>query len=74
MELNVEYLRYVLNKRGWSNRKFAMKTGLSAASICRILNNKQVAGIKSVGAIAISLRDEPREKLFSLSSNVVSNK
>lgn len=66
MTLNVEYLKEILNKKGWSERKFALKAGVSAATISRILNNKRGAGAKTIGAIRKALKDETIEKLFFL--------
>lgn len=64
MNLNVDYLREVITRRTWSRRKFARITGLSIATISRILNNKRNAGRKSINAIRKVLKDEPMEKLF----------
>lgn len=66
MTLNNEYLKEILERKGWSERQFALKTGLSAATISRILNNKRGAGVKSIGAIRRALKEEPMEKLFFL--------
>ena len=66
MILNVEYLKAVLCKKKWSERQFAMKTGLSPATISRILNQKRGAGAKTIGAIRKALKDESIENLFFL--------
>ena len=71
MSLNVAYLKEVLKKKGWSERQFALKTGLSSATISRVLNNKRGAGAKTIGAIRRTLKDEPMEKLFFLQKSVV---
>ena len=64
MMLNVEYLKTLICRKGWSERQFALKTGLSSATISRVLNNKRGAGAKTMGAIRKALKDEPIEKLF----------
>lgn len=64
MTLNVEYLKEILNKKGWSERQFALKAGISAATISRVLNNKRGAGAKTIGAISKALKEETIDKLF----------
>lgn len=66
MSLNIEYLKEIIKEKGWSERQFALKTGLSSATISRILNNKRGAGVKAMGAIRKALKDVPMEKLFFL--------
>lgn len=66
MSLNIEYLKEIIKEKGWSERQFALKTGLSSATISRILNNKRGAGVKSMGAIRKVLKDVPMDKLFFL--------
>lgn len=66
MTLNVDYLKSVLCKKGWSERQFALKTGLSAATVSRIINQKRGAGAKTIGAVRKALKDEPLDKLFFL--------
>ncbi|MTI71059.1 MAG: helix-turn-helix transcriptional regulator [Firmicutes bacterium] len=64
LNLNVEYLREILNTRGWSERQFALKTGLSSSTVSRILNKKRGVGAKTLLAIREALKDIPLEKLF----------
>ncbi len=66
MRLNVEYLQEILKRKKWSERQFALKTGLSPATVSRILNKKRGAGAKTIGAIRKALPDESLEKLFFL--------
>lgn len=66
MRLNVEHLQEVLNENQWSRRKFAMKAGLSPATVSRILNEKRGAGAKTIGAIHRVLPEESLEKIFTV--------
>lgn len=66
MKLNVDYLKEVMERRNWTIGQFAIRTGLSNTTICRILNNKRGAGAKSIGAIMKALPEEPLDKLFFL--------
>ncbi|EGQ26745.1 hypothetical protein HMPREF9372_1286 [Sporosarcina newyorkensis 2681] len=58
MRLNIEYLKSVLEHKNWSERQFALKCGLSPATVSRILNGKRGVGAKSIGAIKRVLKDE----------------
>jgi transcriptional regulator with XRE-family HTH domain len=66
MRLNVEYLKEVIERKGWTIGQFAVKTGLSTTTISRILNGKRGAGAKSIGRIVKALPGEPLDKLFFL--------
>lgn len=66
MRLNVEYLQEILKRKQWSERQFALKTGLSPATVSRILSKKRGAGAKVIGAIRKALPEESLEKLFFL--------
>ncbi len=55
MRLNVEYLQEILKQKQWSERQFALKTGLSPATVSRILSKKRGAGAKAIGAIRKAL-------------------
>lgn len=66
MSLNIECLKEIIKEKGWSERQFALKTGLSSATISRILNNKRGAGVKAMRAIRKALKNVPMEKLFFL--------
>lgn len=67
MELNIEYLKQVLELRGWSVRQLAQQSGLSPATISRVINRKRTAGEKTLSGIKKALPKEPTEKLFFLS-------
>lgn len=41
MHLNVKYLQILIEKKGWSDRQFAMKCGLSSATVSRIFQEKE---------------------------------
>lgn len=66
MRLNVEYLKKIMDDKNWGIRQFAMKAGLSATTVSRIMSGKRGAGAKSIGAIVKVLPDEPIDKLFFL--------
>jgi lambda repressor-like predicted transcriptional regulator len=66
MSLNVEYVRELLSKKGWSVRKLAIKSGLSNATTCRIMNNKRGVGGKAIAGIMKAFPEEPMDKLFRL--------
>ncbi|WP_237705324.1 helix-turn-helix domain-containing protein [Bacillus coahuilensis] len=66
MRLNVEYLQEILKQKQWSERQFALKAGLSPATVSRILSKKRGAGAKAIGAIRKALPEESLDKLFFL--------
>ncbi|MTI85373.1 MAG: helix-turn-helix transcriptional regulator [Firmicutes bacterium] len=66
MRLNVNYLQEIMEQNNWSIRQFAMKTGLSPATLSRILNKKRGAGVKAIGAIRKALPKESMDRLFFL--------
>ena len=66
MKLNVEYLKELMEEKNWGIRQFAMKTGLSATTVSRILSGKRGAGAKTIGAIVKALPDEHFNRLFFL--------
>jgi transcriptional regulator with XRE-family HTH domain len=68
MLLNVKYLQTLIEKKGWSERQFAMKCGLSSATVSRIISGKRGAGTRALVGIMKALPNEPLEKLFFLSS------
>lgn len=49
-----------------SEGQLAVKSGLSSATISRVLNNKRGAGAKTLAGIRRAFPGEPAEKLFFL--------
>ncbi|MDR3597046.1 helix-turn-helix transcriptional regulator [Clostridium sp.] len=68
MLLNVKYLQILMKKKGWSERQLAMKSGLSSATVSRIISGKRGAGTRALVGIRQAFPDEPLEKLFFLSN------
>lgn len=68
MLLNVKYLQNLIEKKGWSERQFAMKCGLSSATVSRIISGKRGAGTRALAGIRKAFPNEPLEKLFFLSN------
>lgn len=64
MVLNVEYLKELIRKKGWSEGQVAVKSGLSPATISRIMTGKRGAGAKALAGIRKAFPEEPVEKLF----------
>jgi transcriptional regulator with XRE-family HTH domain len=64
MELNVRYVEELIKKRGWSERQLAMKSGLSSATISRIIAGKRGAGKRALTGIRKAFPDEPFERLI----------
>lgn len=64
MLLNVEYVHGLLMKKGWSERNLALKSGLSSATISRVMSGKRGAGARTMTGIRKAFPDEPLEKLF----------
>lgn len=67
MILNVAYLAELLVKNGWSKRQLARNSGLSIATISRIISGKRGAGSRTLTGIRKAFPNEPIEKLFFLS-------
>lgn len=66
MTLNVEYINELMGKKGWSTHKLAMRAGLSAGTVSRIINGKRGIGARTLEGISKAFPDEPVEKLFIL--------
>ena len=66
MFLNLEFLKELIEKKGWSERQLAMKAGLSPATISRIITGKRGAGTRALAGIRKAFPDEPLDKLFFL--------
>lgn len=68
MLLNIEFLKELMMKKGWSINQLALKTGLSSATVSRILTGKRGAGTRTLKGIRRAFPDEPLDKLFFLSN------
>lgn len=66
MVLNLEFLKIIMEKKGWSERQLAMRSGLSSATISRILTGKRGAGARTLAGLRKAFPDEPVDKLFFL--------
>lgn len=66
MMLNVEYIKKLMCKKNMSERQLAIKSGLSTATISRVLNNKRGAGSRTLAGIRKAFPGESAEKLFYL--------
>jgi transcriptional regulator with XRE-family HTH domain len=64
--LNVKYLEELMRKKGCSEHRLAMKSGLSSATVSRIINGKRGAGARTFAGIRKAFTDEPIERLFIL--------
>lgn len=66
MMLNIEYIKKLMCEKNMSERQLAVKSGLSSATISRVLNNKRGAGTRTLNGIRKAFPREPVEKLFFL--------
>ena len=66
MFLNLEFLKELIEKNGLSLRQLARKSGLSSATISRIITGKRGAGTRSLAGIRKAFPEEPLDKLFLL--------
>lgn len=66
MLLNVKYVEELMRSKGWSERQLALKSGLSSATISRVLSNKRGAGARTLAGIRKAFPSEPVDKLFFL--------
>jgi transcriptional regulator with XRE-family HTH domain len=66
MYLNVKYIEELIRKKGWSDRKLAIKAGLSSATISRIIAGKRGAGTRTLNGIIQAFPEEPIDRLFIL--------
>lgn len=66
MKLNVEYIKELMEKNGWSNNKLAIKAGVSRATIGRVLSGKRGTGKNVIAGIIKAFPNEPVNKLFFL--------
>lgn len=67
MILNIEFLRELMVKKGWSINQLAMRSGLSSATVSRLLTGKRGAGPRTLKGIRKAFPNEPLDKLFFLS-------
>jgi transcriptional regulator with XRE-family HTH domain len=66
MILNTGYLKELMKTKNWSNAELASRSGISAATVSRILAGKRGAGSFTLAAIRKTFPEEPVEKLFYL--------
>lgn len=66
MILNIEYIKKLMCEKNMSERQLAVKSGLSSATISRVLNNKRGAGARTLAGIRKAFPGEPAWKLFFL--------
>lgn len=64
MILNVNSVKELTDKKGWSERELARYSGLSNATISRVFAGKMGAGTRSIIGIRKAFPNEPIEKLF----------
>ena len=66
MRPNIEYIKQLQEKKGWSNAQLANKMGVSKAHVGRIFNRKREAGNKVISGLIRAFPNEPLDKLFIL--------
>jgi transcriptional regulator with XRE-family HTH domain len=66
---NTKLITDLLKEKNWSERKLAFKTGLSQATISRILRGKRGIGIKTYNALRKVFPEISLEMLFVFSVN-----
>lgn len=64
MTVNTQFLRELLAKKNWSERKLAFKAGISQATLSRVFSGKRGVGAKTFNAIRKTFPDIPLDKLF----------
>jgi transcriptional regulator with XRE-family HTH domain len=64
MILNIEYIKKLMCEKNMSERQLAIKSGLSSATISRILTGKRGAGAKTIAGIRKAFPKEALDKLF----------
>jgi transcriptional regulator with XRE-family HTH domain len=64
MFLNAEYLTELMRLKGWTVRQLALKSGLSSATISRIITGKRGAGTRTLAGIRRAFPEEPIERLL----------
>jgi transcriptional regulator with XRE-family HTH domain len=64
---NIEYIKILLLKNGWSQNQFALKAQLTPATISRLLSGKRQGSPKTIQALMKTFPKEPINKLFILS-------
>ena len=62
--VNTVYIQELMDKRGWTLGQLSIKSGVSKAQLCRIINEKRGAGAKSMAGIIKAFPDADVEKLF----------
>lgn len=66
MEANTEYIKELLQKKGWSQNALAMRAGVSGAAISRLLRGKRGLSRVMMEGLLHAFPKEPMEKLFFL--------
>lgn len=64
MRPNIEYIKQLQIKKGWSNAQLAMRMDVSKAHVGRIFSGKREAGSKVISGITRAFPNEPLDKLF----------
>lgn len=62
--LNIEYIKKLMDEKNMSERQLAVKSGLSSATISRVLSSKRGAGARTLAGIRRAFPGEPVEKLY----------
>lgn len=66
MLLNLNYVKELMKEKNWSYRQLSMHSGISIATVSRVMTGKRGAGARTLAGIRKAFPNEPSEKLFFL--------
>ena len=66
MLLNLDHVKKLLKEKGWSYRELSKQSGISIATVSRVMAGKRGAGACTLAGIRRAFPSEPSEKLFFL--------
>lgn len=62
--LNTEYVKELMEEKGWTIGQLSQRSGISKAQISRIFRDKRGAGTKTMQGLIRAFPDADKEKLF----------
>lgn len=70
MRLNTEFIKKLMAEKSWSEHKLAEKSGLSQATVSRILSGKRGIGMKTFTSLKKALPEVAMKDLYFFDEDV----
>ncbi len=62
--LNIEYVKELMDQKGWTIGQLSQRSGISKAQLSRIFRDKRGAGSKTMQGLIRAFPEADRDKLF----------